>query len=187
MSRVHNIPPTIAEAAAAAEAAAVAAKSAQPVEKTLKVVMYRRVNSDSESDKRYSLAAQVRLLTAYIVSHPGWVATGNYVERASAKNVTGHLQLPRLLDAAASGKFDLILGGTRPPLFAQPRRRAPYGRPSLRPFALQPDIQPLETNSAIGNVPPWQRRRSRVAPTAARARRGLVDPGGLPGRGPSPG
>jgi site-specific DNA recombinase len=45
----------------------------------------------------------------YIDSHPGWVEVGNYVERASAKDVTGRPQLQQLLNDAAAGKFDLVL------------------------------------------------------------------------------
>ena len=101
MSGLRTVP-------AAAAAAAAASKAATPVLKTIRVATYPRASTD-EANQPYSLDAQERLLTAYIASHPGWVKAGDYVERASAKDVIGRPQLQQLLSDAASRKFDLVL------------------------------------------------------------------------------
>ena len=112
MSKLRNVPAALAAAAAPS-------KSAEPVRRVvrscrvahgpvLRVVMYRRGATD-EGNKRYSLDAQAQLLRPYITSHPDWVTAGDYVERATGKDVKGRPQLQRLLTDAASGKFDLVL------------------------------------------------------------------------------
>ena len=112
MSKLRNVPAALAAAAAPS-------KSAEPVRRVvrscrvahgpvLRVVMYRRGATD-EGNKRYSLDAQAQLLRPYITSHPDWVTAGDYVERATGKDVRGRPQLQRLLTDAASGKFDLVL------------------------------------------------------------------------------
>jgi site-specific DNA recombinase len=98
MSKLHNVPAALAAAAAPS-------KSAEPV---LRVVMYRRGATD-EGTKQYSLDAQAQLLRPYITNHPDWVEAGDYVERATAKDVKGRPQLQQLLRDAAAGKFDLVL------------------------------------------------------------------------------
>lgn len=104
MSRRHNVPAAVAAAAVAASAAT----SAESVFETVRVARYRRASTD-EANQPYSLDAQEQRLVPYIASHPGWVATGDYVERASAKDVAGRPQLQLLLRDAAAGKFDLLL------------------------------------------------------------------------------
>ena len=102
MSGLRNVP---AAMAAAAEAAAT---SAEPGLETIRVARYRRASTD-EGNQPYSLDAQELRLVPYIGSHPGWVEAGDYVERASAKDVIGRPQLQQLLHDAAAGKFDLVL------------------------------------------------------------------------------
>ena len=102
MSGLRNVP---AAMAAAAEAAAT---SAEPGLETIRVARYRRASTD-EGNQPYSLDAQELRLVPYIGSHPGWVEAGDYVERASAKDVDGRPQLQQLLRDAAAGKFDLVL------------------------------------------------------------------------------
>jgi site-specific DNA recombinase len=102
MSGLRNVP---AAMAAAAEAAAA---SAEPGQETIRVARYRRASTD-EANQPYSLDAQDLRLVPYIASHPGWVEAGDYVERASAKDVIGRPQLQKLLHDAVAGKFDLVL------------------------------------------------------------------------------
>ena len=75
---------------------------------TVRVALYRRASTD-EANQPYSLDAQEQRLRPYAASHPGWQVVGDYVERASAKDVEGRPQLKALLKAAAAGEFDLVL------------------------------------------------------------------------------
>jgi site-specific DNA recombinase len=77
-------------------------------ERELRVAWYRRASTD-EANQPYSLDAQEQRLSAYTQAQPGWTFVGDYVERASAKDVEGRPQLQRLLDDAAADKFDLVL------------------------------------------------------------------------------
>ena len=75
---------------------------------TVRVALYRRASTD-EANQPYSLDAQEQRLRPYAASHPGWQVVGDYVERASAKDIEGRPQLKALLKAAAAGEFDLVL------------------------------------------------------------------------------
>lgn len=79
-----------------------------PGAQTVRVALYRRASTD-ESNQPYSLDAQASRLQLYVASHPGWVVAGDYVERASGKDVTGRAELKRLLADADRGRFDLVL------------------------------------------------------------------------------
>ena len=99
MSRRVNVPAAVAAAAVSVVESAM---------ETVRSVKYRRASAD-EDHQPYSLDAQDGVLRAYTASQPGWVEVGDYVERASAKNVTGRPQLQQLLRDAASGKFDVVV------------------------------------------------------------------------------
>ena len=97
MSRRVNVPAAVAAAATSAEP-------------EFCVVHYNRMAQDpDEGHQPHSLDAQLRELGACIASHPGWVETGDYAERATAEYVKGRPQLQLLMRAAASGKFDFVL------------------------------------------------------------------------------
>ncbi|MFC6286665.1 recombinase family protein [Nocardioides sp. GCM10027113] len=75
---------------------------------TVRVALYRRASTD-EGNQPFSLDAQEQRLLPYVASQPGWTVVGDYVERASAKDVDGRPELQRLLADAERGRFDLVL------------------------------------------------------------------------------
>jgi site-specific DNA recombinase len=76
--------------------------------RVVRVAFYRRASTD-EGNQPFSLDAQELRLRPYAESHPDWVVVGDYVERASGKDIEGRPQLKKLLRDAADGQFDLVV------------------------------------------------------------------------------
>lgn len=74
----------------------------------VRVALYRRASTD-EANQPYSLDAQEERLRRYVDAHPEWTVVADFVERASAKDVSGRPQLLDLLDQAADGAFDRVV------------------------------------------------------------------------------
>ena len=74
----------------------------------LRVATYRRASTD-EDNQPYSLDVQQAKLASYIDSQDGMELVADYEERASGKDVEHRPQLLRLLEDAATGKFDTVL------------------------------------------------------------------------------
>ncbi len=72
-----------------------------------RVVTYRRI-STNEVNQPHSLEAQERSLNEYIARTPGLVRVGDYFDMETGTK-TERPGLRALLDAAAGGRFDLVL------------------------------------------------------------------------------
>ena len=81
---------------------------ANAVTPAVRVALYRRASTD-EGNQPFSLDAQEQRLLPYVASQPGWTVVGDYVERASGKDIDGRPELQRLLADAEQGRFDQVL------------------------------------------------------------------------------
>lgn len=114
MSQSQSDAPVLRRRAAKRSSKGKSARNAPPslfgddAPRHLRVAWYRRASTD-EGNQPYSLDAQEERLRSYTAAHPGWEFVGDYVERASAKDIDGRPELQRLLTDAANDAFDLVL------------------------------------------------------------------------------
>lgn len=74
----------------------------------MRVATYRRASTDEENQP-YSLDAQRTKLESWVVSQDDMVLVHDYEEYASGKDTDSRPQLLKLLEDAATGKFDMVV------------------------------------------------------------------------------